>query len=223
MKIISLYNPFNFLAILYPTSLANLVVEVESRNSHQILFSGSWFCTLYQGTNWWFLIWPPGIVNIVNGSYWHLFCCHCILSCLPYLNKIMCMNSTDSRGPVGRSIVPWSTPVTVEYKDVNRFHFHKPIPAHNTLARAFLLCLCINRCTCLCMRPANERRRYNVTRSHIGWAHSQNGPCPANGFYSLKLLHSLNQYIFQIWWGSIYIFSPFQLNVIGWPDCSLEL
>ena len=29
----------------------------------------------------------------------------------------------------------------------------------------------------LCMRPANERRRYNVTSSLIGWAHSQNGPC----------------------------------------------
>ena len=24
----------------------------------------------------------------------------------------------------------------------------------------------------LCMRPANERRRYNVTSSHIGWAHA---------------------------------------------------
>ena len=28
----------------------------------------------------------------------------------------------------------------------------------------------------LCMRPANERRRYNVTSSPIGWAHSQNDP-----------------------------------------------
>ena len=28
------------------------------------------------------------------------------------------------------------------------FHFDKPLPAHYTLARAFLLCLCINRCTC---------------------------------------------------------------------------
>ena len=28
-----------------------------------------------------------------------------------------------------------------------------------------------------CMRPANERRRYNVTSSLIGWAHSQNDPC----------------------------------------------
>ena len=27
------------------------------------------------------------------------------------------------------------------------------------------------------MRPANERRRYSVTSSPIGWAHSQNEPC----------------------------------------------
>ena len=29
----------------------------------------------------------------------------------------------------------------------------------------------------LCMRPANERRRYCVTSSLICWAHSQNDPC----------------------------------------------
>ena len=29
----------------------------------------------------------------------------------------------------------------------------------------------------LLMRPANERRRYNVTSSLIGWAHAQNDPC----------------------------------------------
>ena len=28
----------------------------------------------------------------------------------------------------------------------------------------------------LCMRLANERRRYNVTSSLIGWAHTQNDP-----------------------------------------------
>ena len=26
----------------------------------------------------------------------------------------------------------------------------------------------------MCMRPANESRRYNVTSSLIGWAHTQN-------------------------------------------------
>ena len=30
----------------------------------------------------------------------------------------------------------------------------------------------------LCMRPSNERRRYNVTSSLIGWAHTQNDPWP---------------------------------------------
>ena len=29
----------------------------------------------------------------------------------------------------------------------------------------------------LCMHPANVRRRYNVTSSHIGWEHTQNDPC----------------------------------------------
>ena len=37
IKIISLYNPIKFLVTLYPTSLANLVVEVGTRHSHQIL------------------------------------------------------------------------------------------------------------------------------------------------------------------------------------------
>ena len=37
MKIISLYNPIHIFAILYPTLLANLVVEVGTRHSHQIL------------------------------------------------------------------------------------------------------------------------------------------------------------------------------------------
>ena len=27
------------------------------------------------------------------------------------------------------------------------------------------------------MRPANERRRYKVTSSLIGWAHTRNDPC----------------------------------------------
>ena len=30
----------------------------------------------------------------------------------------------------------------------------------------------------LCMRPANERRCYNVTSSLIGWVHARNDPCP---------------------------------------------
>ena len=30
----------------------------------------------------------------------------------------------------------------------------------------------------LCMRPANERRRYTVTSCLIGWAHTQNDPWP---------------------------------------------
>ena len=34
---VSLYNPIDIFAILYPKSLANLVVDVGTRHSHQIL------------------------------------------------------------------------------------------------------------------------------------------------------------------------------------------
>ena len=34
-----MYNPIKFLSILYTKSLANLVVEVETRHCHQILLS----------------------------------------------------------------------------------------------------------------------------------------------------------------------------------------
>ena len=39
------------------------------------------------------------------------------------------------------------------------------------------LLVCVKMCAAgiiLCMRPANEGRRYNVTSSLIGWAHTQN-------------------------------------------------
>ena len=39
IKNISLYNPIEFLGILYSTSLVNLVVEVGTRHSHQILLT----------------------------------------------------------------------------------------------------------------------------------------------------------------------------------------
>ena len=35
--------------------------------------------------------------------------------------------------------------------------------------------------TILCMRPANEGRRYSVTSSLIGWAHAQKDPCIFSG------------------------------------------
>ena len=37
----------------------------------------------------------------------------------------------------------------------------------------------------LCMRPDNGRRRYIVTSSLIGWAHTQNEPCD-NKYYKPK-------------------------------------
>ena len=45
----------------------------------------------------------------------------------------------------------------------------------HTMKCRFSLAGCI--CKILCMRPANERRRYKVTSPLIGWAHMQNDPC----------------------------------------------
>ena len=47
-----------------------------------------------------------------------------------------------------------------------------------------------------CMRPTNERRRYIVTSSLIGWAHTQNDPCQVMACWLLAYLvpsHYLNQ------------------------------
>ena len=43
------------------------------------------------------------------------------------------------------------------------------------------------------MRPANERQRYNVTLSLIGWAHRQNDPCVCVFFVSVScwFIHTL--------------------------------
>ena len=41
----------------------------------------------------------------------------------------------------------------------------------------------------LCMLPANERRRYSVTPSLIGWAHTHNAPCLWAAFTFMILLN----------------------------------
>ena len=47
----------------------------------------------------------------------------------------------------------------------------------------------------LCMHPANERRRYIVMPSLIGWVHTQNDPCiPACKFSLTKYLHNVDAY-----------------------------
>ena len=47
--------------------------------------------------------------------------------------------------------------------------------------------LCINK-DHICMHPASERRRYNVTSSLIGWAPAKNDPCISCMDFSLHLL-----------------------------------
>ena len=50
--------------------------------------------------------------------------------------------------------------------------------------------------TIVYMGPANERRRYTVTPSLIGWAHTQNDPCSRFiNLYPVKLKIAIEIYI----------------------------
>ena len=53
----------------------------------------------------------------------------------------------------------------------------------------------------LCMCPANERWRYNVTSSLIGWAHSQNDPCEWSWCWHCTSVpqHPSHKHICRIW------------------------
>ena len=66
-------------------------------------------------------------------------------------------------------------------------------------------------------RPANERRRYIVTLSLIGWAHIQNDPCygiltvlSVSHFLTIQLQQSLHIY-------NIYL-SLFMIQIVGFQD-----
>ena len=60
----------------------------------------------------------------------------------------------------------------------------------NELKLILSLLLVYNTCAVpgiiLCMRPANEKRRYIVIFSLIGWVHTQNDPCNADELYLRK-------------------------------------
>ena len=49
----------------------------------------------------------------------------------------------------------------------------------NVIMLSFASCQaqCVHAGTILCMPPANDRLRYIVTASLIGWTHTQNDPC----------------------------------------------
>ena len=79
----------------------------------------------------------------------------------------------------------------------------------------------------LCMRPANERRRYNVTSSLIGWAHTQIDLCvphhltddtPPRGRHRRELREKRQRP--EIWWRHTWTRSlhywPFGRG-IHWP------
>ena len=54
----------------------------------------------------------------------------------------------------------------------------------------------------LYMRPANERRRYIVTSSLIGWMHTQNDPCMCvilRLYYGLMANCAVPSYMYLVW------------------------
>ena len=67
---------------------------------------------------------------------------------------------------------------------------HKPLSSHNTIARAFLLCLCINRCIC-------------ITFSDI-----------------IRICGHVVDDVITLWWsrGSWYNFSPSWMKFSSWWD-----
>ena len=59
----------------------------------------------------------------------------------------------------------------------------------------------------LCMHPANERRRYNVTSSLIGWAHSQTDPCLGGRLFAVGLW-CVHRAVQTSWMGSTATLMP---------------
>ena len=137
IKIISLYNPIHFLAILYPTSLANLVVEVGTRHSQQMLLgsdhivyqigqylSEAKYCSIQS--------WPHG--GLFNQTIAHqadVICCICprfliesILSHLPHCWWRSSQNKANLRDLIAATglvisnwiqIINFSARVTVKF------------------------------------------------------------------------------------------------------------
>ena len=93
IKSISLYNTIEFLAILYPESLANLMVEVGTRYSHQILFQ-----IHHSGMKWHtvFLSATKAPIVIIAYTIWYI-CIRFAPSCVVLLGV---MGRFQSSGPL---------------------------------------------------------------------------------------------------------------------------
>ena len=76
-----------------------------------------------------------------------------------------------------------------------------------------LTCICHATGIILCMRPANERRRYNVTSSLIGWAHIQNDPWCFTRYDEHAVCMLFNWLC--LYWNSIWTGAS---TVVGVPD-----
>ena len=122
-------------------------------------------------------------------SWLVLFCCG-----LTQFNFIHFLSHTSGIGwGYRKDLAPglldwhWSshTMDPVPVKQPQRIWLNKPLltiwficgniitTTHSTIKPCAYFMACIT----LCMHPANERWRYNVTSSPIGWADTQIGPC----------------------------------------------
>ena len=62
------------------------------------------------------------------------------------------------------------------------------------------------------MRPANERRRYIVNSSLIGWAHTQNDPRSPIGFYTLSIAKQITTN--HISWDMLFVYPLYVDNTV---------
>ena len=67
----------------------------------------------------------------------------------------------------------------------------------------------------LYMQPTNERRRYNVTSSLIGWAHIQNDPCLSRLSFQVPLVRRMLSRCLCRKWFQIQTLSSSALHQLG--------
>ena len=80
----------------------------------------------------------------------------------------------------------------------NKWNYVSAVATYGLCAQSFWLFLCCVQIQCtptsgitLCIRPANERRRYIVTSSLIGWTHTQIDPCAIPISYCQKIRYTI--------------------------------
>ena len=83
----------------------------------------------------------------------------------------------------------------------------------------------------LCLRPANERRRYKVTPSLIGWAQTNNQPCNVSVLDAVKTVFYHTTFRCMVWplyeynecSSCVYADVTFHLCIRSWAVCWIAL